>query len=101
MKKLTLNLNALEVQSFATAPDAQGRGTVHAEECTCPTNICATCTCPGCQTCNETCPNTCWNTCDDPSCVTCGFSCGYESCDHTCHTMFCACNQSDFGTCIC
>lgn len=97
MKKLTLNPDTLEVQSFTTAHEAPGRGTVHGEECTCPTN----CTCPGCPTCGETCPDTCQNTCDDNTCATCEFSCGYESCDNTCHTMFCPCNHSDFGSCIC
>jgi hypothetical protein len=98
MKKLTLSLDTLEVQSFTTAHDEPGRGTVHGEQqCTCPTN----CTCPGCPTCAETCPNTCWNTCDDPSCEgSCMDTC-WLSCGQTCPTGFCDCNQSDFGSCIC
>ena len=98
MKKLTLSLDTLEVQSFTTSEAAETRGTVHGEQqCTCQT----VCTCPGCPSCAATCPNTCWNTCDDNTCATCAFSCGYESCDNTCHTGFCPCNQSDFGSCIC
>lgn len=86
MKKLSLNLDVLEVQSFTTSDDAPARGTVHGEECTCHTN----CTCPGCPTCYETCPATCWNTCDDPSCGTCDYSC-WETCQHTCGTGICVC----------
>lgn len=88
MKKLTLNPEVLEVQSFVTAEEAPGRGTVHAEQqCTCPTY----CSCPGCPTCGATCPNTCWETCDDPSCQSCG-SC-WASCEMTCYTGMCACDR--------
>ena len=89
MKKLTLDLNALEVQSFATAPAAPNRGTVHGEQqCTCPT----ACTCPGCPTCDETCADTCWETCAGWTCVTCG---GQETCGYTCWTRACPCYYSD------
>jgi hypothetical protein len=91
MKKLTLSLDALEVQSFATADGAPGRGTVRGEQCTCPTN----CTCPGCPTCGETCPATCENTCDDDTCNTCAISC-YDTCGKTCQTMRCPCAFTDF-----
>jgi hypothetical protein len=88
MRKLALSLDALEVQSFATADSAPGRGTVHGEQCTCPT----ACTCPGCNTCDQTCPETCWNTCDDASCGAswCRVTCG-ETCGNTCYTGFCIC----------
>ena len=91
MRKLSLSLDALEVQSFATADGAPGRGTVRAEEqpCTCPT----ACTCPGCPTCDETCPETCWNTCDDVTCGSC-FSCN-DTCGKTCQTMRCPCAFTD------
>ncbi|HEX5869042.1 MAG TPA: hypothetical protein VFY65_01430 [Longimicrobium sp.] len=91
MKKLTLNPDMLEVQSFITANDRPGRGTVHAEQqpCTCPT----ACTCPGCPTCDETCPATCWNTCDDFSCDgSCPITC-HETCQRTCYTGRCICYQ--------
>jgi hypothetical protein len=90
MKKLTLSLDALEVQSFVTADDAPGGGTVHGEQCTCPT----ACTCPGCPTCDATCPATCENTCDDDTCNTCAASC-WESCGKTCMTLVCPCIFSD------
>ncbi len=88
MKKLALNVDALRVQSFATADQAVGRGTVHGEACTCQT----ACTCPGCPSCGDTCPNTCYETCDDPSCFTCEFSC-WETCQNTCYTGLCACDR--------
>ena len=87
MKKLTLSLDALEVQSFTTSEGARIRGTVRAEQdCTC-----YTCTCPDCHTCAETCPATCWNTCDDPSCDgSCIRTC-WETCEMTCYTGRCIC----------
>jgi hypothetical protein len=89
MKKLTLDLNALEVQSFATEPATPNRGTVRAEQCTCPT----ACTCPGCPTCDETCPDTCYETCAAGfTCATCG---GQETCGYTCWTRRCPCYYSD------
>jgi hypothetical protein len=95
MKKLTLSLDALEVQSFATADGTPGRGTVQAEQqqCTCLTD----CTCPGCPTCAETCPDTCNNTCDDATCFTCGFSCG-GSCVISCIGS-CPCATDEPGFC--
>lgn len=69
MKKLTLTLDDLQVDSFPTSAGRGEEGTVFGEqECTCPTN----CTCPGCPSCDETCPNTCWETC--------GNTCGQETC---------------------
>ena len=96
MKKLTLNPDMLEVQSFTTSSGGPGRGTVRGQQelCTCYTN----CTCPGCptcanyNTCGPTCPATCANTCDDASCWSCEYSC-WQSCDVTCYTGFCACDQ--------
>jgi hypothetical protein len=90
MKKLTLDLNSLKVQSFATAAAAPNRGTVHGEQqCTCPT----ACTCPGCPTCDETCADTCQETCAGWTCVTCG---GQETCGYTCWTRACPCYASDY-----
>ena len=102
MKKLTLNPEMLEVQSFTTSSDRPVRGTVRGQQelCTCYTN----CTCPGCptcdgyNTCDATCPATCANTCDDASCDTCfgQLSCGascWETCERTCYTGRCICYQ--------
>jgi hypothetical protein len=67
MRKLTLNLDQLAVDSFDTAAATEKKGTVFGEQCTCQTQ----CSCPGCPTCDYT--------CDD---VTCAASCG--SCEPTC-----------------
>ena len=89
MKKLRLSLDELRVDSFETTAEQEPRGTVMGEQqCTCLTN----CTCPGCNTCNETCPQTCAYTCDDSECImTCiGDTCGgggwtcWDSCGGTC-----------------
>jgi hypothetical protein len=76
MRKLTLELESLEVESFETADAAGGRGTVAGHQLTtrtcftwCPDFTCPECaypdtdqwTCAG--TCNNTCPDTCWETC--------------------------------------
>lgn len=68
MKKLTLTIDDLQVDSFHTSGARKEEGTVFGEECTCPSN----CTCPGCPTCDATCPNTCWETCEN--------TCGHETC---------------------
>lgn len=72
MKKLTLTLDDLHVDSFQTSDARQEKGTVVGEqECTCPSN----CTCPGCPTCDVSCPDTCWETCGS----TCGqYTCAYQ-----------------------
>jgi hypothetical protein len=80
MKKLTLTLDDLRVDSFETSVGRQERGTVIGEQqCTCNTQ-CGQNTCPGCPTCDytcaNTCPNTCWDTCD----YTCGNTCGQYTC---------------------
>src|SRR5687768_12440882 len=91
MKKLTLDLNALVVQSFATAPATPSRGTVRGEQCTCPT----ACTCPGCPTCDATCPATCVNTCDDHTCAnSCNGTRGGATCEYSCSYTNCGCPVS-------
>ncbi len=73
MKKLSLSLDALRVESFdTTAAEPKPKGTVFAEQCTCYTN----CTCPGCPTCY----NTCEYTCDDNTCITCVNTCANSGC---------------------
>ena len=80
MKKLSLSLDELRVESFdTTSAEQKPRGTVIAEQCTCPT----ACTCPGCpscDTCDPTCPHTCWETCDDYTCMSCGETCANYGC---------------------
>jgi hypothetical protein len=59
MKKLTLSLDQLRVDSFDTSAAGGTRGTVRGEQCTCHTD----CTCPGCPTCDYTCHESCYGTC--------------------------------------
>jgi hypothetical protein len=104
MRKLTLSLDRLTVESFETlGVDGTGRGTVQAfvttprETCTIEWNptyaptCAATCqSCPGtCEytcggTCGFTCDATCAYTCDDPSCVSCLTYCAQLSCVEYC-----------------
>lgn len=83
MHKLTLDLDALDVQSFDPTPSTDGtRGTVKAHGsfgCTyhdlmCPSmyNEASTCQVSDLGTCNVTCGNSCPATCrNEQSCVTC------------------------------
>lgn len=73
MKKLSLTLEELRVESFDTTPaEKKRKGTVFGEQCTCYTN----CTCPGCPTCDYT----CGDTCDDYTCVSCAYTCANGGC---------------------
>jgi hypothetical protein len=94
MKKLSLNLDQLTVDSFDTVAAEPKKGTVFGEQCTCYTQ----CTCPGCPTCYHTC-NQADHTCG-PTCETCDFSCG-GSCWYTeCPTTGETCNPSNLpGPC--
>ncbi|HEX8691979.1 MAG TPA: hypothetical protein VF746_06150 [Longimicrobium sp.] len=77
MKKLSLSLDELRVDSFQTTPaEPESRGTVIGQQCTCVT----ACTCPGCPTCDNTCPNTCAYTCDDNTCISCANTCANTGC---------------------
>jgi hypothetical protein len=99
VKKLSLNVDELHVDSFATAPgDPTLRGTIKAlgftDYCTHPDDQVTrgyTClgTCPMAPTCNygNSCNGTCYETCVS-SCV--GVSC-FESCDGTCYGETCGC----------
>ncbi|HEX6909434.1 MAG TPA: hypothetical protein VF142_03515 [Longimicrobium sp.] len=77
MKKLSLNLDQLHVDSFDTSPQEKTPGTVVGAQCTCYT----ACTCPGCPTCDATCyepgnGNTCEHTCAyEYTCDTCVETC--------------------------
>ncbi|HEU0298007.1 MAG TPA: hypothetical protein VFR37_01105 [Longimicrobium sp.] len=96
MRKLTLALEDLAVESFDTSPAVREKGTVFGEQqCTCQ----SVCSCPGCPTCDVTCPNTCddltcavtcYNTCDDYTCETCqGPSCQHTQCASEVYTCVC------------
>lgn len=70
MKKMTLDLDQLQVDSFRTEATARGpRGTVHGHSDETTTDV------AGCYTPNETCE-------------------GNTICDHTCHPWNGWCNQS-------
>jgi len=77
MRKLRLDLDDLQVESFATTPEPRrDGGTVFGQNhCTCYTQ----CTCPGCPTCDASCNGTCGGTCD----ASCNGNCG-GTCGHTC-----------------
>lgn len=100
MRKLSLDLDALVVESFAAEGGAPGRGTVHGNQgwqepvdsfgtvreptCfACPSNTCPTgLACP-------TAPNTCLQTCaGNPSCAL--ETCGLTYCFDTCDGYYCA-----------
>jgi hypothetical protein len=85
MRKLTLDLDSLAVQSFETTPDgAAARGTVRGEaaEATpyCQSPVCLLTEQPSCKgTCEDTCYDSCFGSCG--SCIascpgTCAASCG-------------------------
>jgi hypothetical protein len=72
MKKLKLQLEDLQIDSFQTTPAEKPKGTVFGEQCTCYTN----CTCPGCPACYASCNGTCDASCNG----TCGASCACGIC---------------------
>jgi len=80
MRKLRLQLEDLQIDSFSTTPvQKKDKGTVFGEQCTCPT----ACTCPGCPTCDPSCNGTCGASCG----ATCDFSCD-GTCDELCIPEF-------------
>lgn len=78
MKKLSLDMDELQVESFPTHREDEIRGTVAGQNEPPYTQSCdGSCvnTCISCvNTCLNTCPNSCWNTCN-----TC-----YGTCDAWC-----------------
>lgn len=96
MKKLTLHLDELRVESFHTAPAGAARGTVRGNA---PTWYCSEqidCTYDyGCETQNATCGGggSCEATCGASCNGTCGQSC-YGSCDATCFSCEYSCYES-------
>ena len=95
MRKLTLELDDLRVDTFDTTASSRARGTVFGEQCTCWTN----CTCPGCPTCDASCNGTCGGTCDASCNGTCGQSCDWScggTCDLSCgDTCFVSCQMTE------
>ena len=78
MRKLRLQLEDLQVDTFQTTAPEKPKGTVFGEQCTCYTQ----CTCPGCPTCAGygTCDASCNGTCY----ASCNGTCGGASCGGTC-----------------
>ncbi|HEU0016399.1 MAG TPA: pinensin family lanthipeptide [Longimicrobium sp.] len=89
MKKLTLNLDDLQVESFETASAEAERGTVRAHDhCSCECQTLPGETCPGRETCVYSCYGSrCWDTCHLD--WTCGETCWYQSCAGTCFEYTC------------
>lgn len=78
MRKLSLNLEALVVESFSTNA-AEGRGTVRGmDSITVDQDTCITCGAT-CATCGGTCPASCPATCVN-TCATCPVSCNPANC---------------------
>jgi len=86
--KLTLLIEELRVESFATGAEGPKTGTVHAHHHTGNHETCAN-TCPA--TCRITCPETCFVSCD-----------GAATCiDPTCGFPTCACTETEpYVSCI-
>ncbi|HEU0013397.1 MAG TPA: hypothetical protein VFQ45_06920 [Longimicrobium sp.] len=78
MKKLSLDLDALQVETFdPDAPAHSRRGTVEGYCCNC---CCCCCCCTCCQTCGDTCTN----------CPSCNYSCEpWTVCNDTCQYYSC------------
>lgn len=93
MRKLSLNLDEIQVESFATQSANAARGTVNAQQ----GRETWTCTAAGQFTCDHTCDDA---TCDCPaptnyvSCVSCVQTCGATCFDPTCDTCMATCNYA-------
>jgi hypothetical protein len=82
MKKVKLDLDAIQVDTFEVTQTPSGRGTVQGHVC-CACCGCDPCCCTCCDTCAatcaascqscQTCLDSCWGTCVDPTCA--GRSC--------------------------
>jgi hypothetical protein len=87
MKKLSLRLDDLHVETFATAEPRSGRGTVQGHYGTTHTQAGHTCdvSCEG--TCEASCNGTCLDSCNGTCGVSCNPTCGgtcYYTCPDTC-----------------
>ena len=95
MRKLTLDIDAIQVESFSTHSAAAARGTVNAQQ----GRETWTCTAAGQDTCDYTCDDA---TCGCPapsnyvSCVSCVQTCGGNTCNGalTCGTCMATCNYA-------
>jgi hypothetical protein len=87
MRKLTLAIESLEVDSFATLPRENAGGTVFAHRPFTNHTICG-------DTCDSTCIGTCPNTCLD-TCNTCNNTC-INTCPASCIGT---CALTDCGGC--
>jgi hypothetical protein len=99
MRKLTLDLDAIRVESFSTQPQPATRGTVDAKQQGRETFGCTlACTQPGENTCDPSCAGSC--TCPGPSqwntCFTCDITCAGTTCNGalTCGTCQATCNYA-------
>lgn len=90
MRKLTLDLDAIQVESFATNPATAARGTVDGQQRQTY----------GCET--WTCPAPTQDTCDQPTCdASCNGGCGtgatcvscVQTCDATCQSCAGSCDS--------
>jgi hypothetical protein len=88
MRKLRLDVNRLEVESFEVSMPADLRGTVRMHDSEEPQSIVATCDCPPPQTNHTACGQfSCGYTCTCPGTnVTCGeYTCGWHTCADSCN----------------
>ncbi|MFL5387061.1 MAG: hypothetical protein ACJ8GN_31590 [Longimicrobiaceae bacterium] len=72
MKKLKLELEDIQVDSFELGKES-GRGTIRANCACCG---CCPCCCTCCCTCDPSCGDTCYDSCGG----TCDVSCFYDDC---------------------
>jgi hypothetical protein len=100
MRKLKLDLDAIQVESFTTHAGQAARGTVDGQQRQtfgCPT---WTCPPPTQDTCADTCDYSCNGGCGTGNCgtgATC-YSC-VQTCDVTCASCVATCDDSCAATC--
>lgn len=99
-RKLSLDLDALVVETFETENTPGGRGTVraHAYTDTCGQRVCGIPTGGG-VTCNS-CQVTCLDTCEASCQGTCEFTCNTETGMSDCNSPFSICVCTPGATCI-
>lgn len=88
MRKLSLELDELAVESFETAAVQALRGTVDGHvvsmqpgQCVTDEDLSCGGSCPHAGTCGE---NSCQESCYASCAGTCGSTCGADTCDYTC-----------------
>ena len=91
MRKVKLDLDAIQVESFEASGGGGTRGTVRGHLCPCC--CCDPCCCTCCDTCQATCPATCPYTCAGDTCI----SCPGDTCAWTCETCYVKiCDYTEF-----